>query len=74
MPVTCPVCSKGLYSYQSRIECTSCQGWVHHDNRLKCSGLTDSEFDEHVKNQDKLYECDYCVGLKIAKENNSVFF
>jgi hypothetical protein len=30
--------------------------------------------DDHVKNQDKLFECDHCVGLKIAKENNSIFF
>ena len=26
-----------------------------------------------MRDSDKLYECDHCVGLKIANENNSVF-
>ena len=73
MPKICSVCSKEVYSYQSCIECSTCRGWVHHNNRLKCSSLTDFEFDEHVRDSDKLYECDHCVGLKIANENNSVF-
>ena len=74
MPFICPVCSKKFYSQsQNCIQCDTCQGWVHHDNRLKCSGLTDSEFEEHQNNEYRPYECDHCVSVKIAKENNSVF-
>ena len=74
MPSTCPVCTKRLYnSYQSSVQCTSCNGWVHHSNNLKCSGLTETEFEIHQKNPEKPYECDHCVSVKIAKENNSYF-
>ena len=47
--------------------------WVHHGNRLKCSGLTDSEYQEHRSDEHKPFECDRCVGVRIAKANNSVF-
>ena len=40
---------------------------------MKCSSLTDTEFEEHVNDQDKPFECDHCVGIKIATENNSYF-
>ena len=74
MPPTCPVCTKRLYNnYQNSVQCTSCNGWVHHDNRLKCSGLTDIEFEDHQKDPNKPYECDHCISQKIAKENNSYF-
>ena len=73
MPNTCPVCTKKLYSYQNALECTTCSGWVHHDNRLKCSGLTENEFQEHSNDQNKPFECDNCIALKIAKINNSYF-
>ena len=73
MPYICPVCSKNYYSYQNCIQCDTCQGWVHHDNRLRCSGLTDNEFEEHQKDPHKPFECDHCVSVKIAKEYNSVF-
>ena len=73
MPNICPVCSKNNYPYQNRIQCDTCQGWVHHDNRLKCSGLTNNEFKEHVDDEYKAFVCDHCVSVKIAKENNSIF-
>ena len=74
MPFICPVCSKSYYSQsQNCIQCDTCQGWVHHENRLRCSGLTDTEFEEHLKDEFKPYECDHCISVKIAKENNSVF-
>ena len=74
MPYICPVCSKNVYSQaQNSILCDSCQGWVHHDNRLKCSGLTDAEFEAHNNDEYKPYECDHCVAKKIAHENNSIF-
>ena len=74
MPYICPVCSKSYYPQsQNCIQCGTCQGWVHHENRLRCSGLTDAEFEEHQNDEYKPYECDHCVSVKIAKENNSVF-
>ena len=74
MPPTCPVCTKSVYnSYQNSVQCTFCNGWVHHDNRLKCSGLTEIEFENHQKDPDKPFECDHCVSVKIASENNSYF-
>ena len=74
MPYICPVCSKSYYPQsQNCIQCDTCQGWVHHENRLRCSGLTETEFEEHQNNEYKPYECDHCVSVKIAKENNSVF-
>ena len=74
MPPTCPVCTKSVYnSYQNSVQCTFCNGWVHHDNRLKCSGLTEIEFENHQNDPDKPFECDHCVSVKIASENNSYF-
>ena len=74
MPPTCPVCTKSVYnSYQNSVQCTFCNGWVHHDNRLKCSGLTETEFENHQKDPDKPFECDHCISVKIANENNSYF-
>ena len=73
MPLICPVCSKQKYSYQDVIECTRCKGWVHHGNRLECSGLTDAEYLEHVNDEYKPFQCDHCTNEIIAKANNSVF-
>ena len=73
MPVICPVCNKNLHSYQGRVECTTCSGWVHHGNMLKCSGLTETEFEEHKNDVTKPFECDHCVNVKIAQANNSIF-
>ena len=74
MPSTCPVCTKIVYnSYQSSVQCTFCHGWVHHGNLLKCSSLTEAEFDDHQNNPEKPFECDNCISIKIAEENNSRF-
>ena len=73
MPSICPVCSKSCFSSQNVIECTSCRKWVHHGNRLKCSSMTDGEFKEHVSNEFRLFECDHCVAMRVAKENNAIF-
>ena len=69
----CPVCTKNLHSYQNRLQCTNCFGWIHHGNRLSCSNLTDAEFDEHVNDVDKPFTSDRCVSENIFKDNNSVF-
>ena len=74
MPYICPVCSKNYYPQsQDCLQCDTCKGWVHHDNRLKCSGLTDAEFKEHANDEFKPFECDHCVAVKIAKENGAIF-
>ena len=73
MPPICPVCLKNCYPSQNTVECTVCKKWVHHDNRLKCSGLTDFEFQEHTLNEFKPFECDHCIGVRVASENNSIF-
>ena len=73
MPSICPVCSKSCHSSQNVVECTSCNSWVHHGNRLRCSGLTDFEFQEHSIDEFKPFECDHCISLRISRENNSVF-
>ena len=73
MPNICPVCSKKSYPYQSGIQCDSCKKWVHHGNRLLCSGLTDVEFSEHLSDEYKPFECEHCVSKRIADENKSIF-
>ena len=40
---------------------------------LKCSGLTETEFEEHKNDVTKPFECDHCVNVKIAQANNSIF-
>ena len=73
MPYICPVCSKQYHASQNCLQCDTCKGWVHHGNRLKCSGLTDVEFAEHQSDEHKPFECDHCVALKIAAENGTYF-
>ena len=73
MPLSCTVCSKNCHSYQGRIQCTSCEGWVHHGNRLNCSGMTDTEFEHHITDELRPFECDHCVNCRISRTNSSVF-
>ena len=73
MPLICTVCSKTCHSYQGRIQCTSCDGWVHHGNRLNCAGMTDTEFEHHITDELRPFECDHCVNCRISRTNSSVF-
>ena len=74
MPHKCPVCTKFWYtSYQNALQCTNCHGWVHHGNTLKCLSLTDAEYEEHLNDIYKPFDCDHCISERIAKNNNSVF-
>ena len=73
MPHVCPVCSKNCHSSQNWLECTFCLKWVHHGNRLQCSGLTDTEFAEHKADELKPFECDHCISERNAKINNEIF-
>ena len=67
MPYICPNCNKKWYHSQASIQCTSCEGWVHHNNRLNCSGLTDTEFDCHMNTSSKPFSCDKCLAESNAK-------
>ena len=73
MPLNCTVCSKNCHSYQHRIRCTSCEGWVHHGNRHNCSGMTDTEFETHINDELKPFECDRCINESISRSNSSLF-
>ena len=73
MPQKCPVCTKPCHSSQIFLQCTECFGWIHHDNRLKCSGLTDAEYEEHINDIYKPFKCDHCVSEFISKANNTIF-
>ena len=73
MPSICAVCSKNCYSSQNVVECSTCKKWIRHGNRLKCSGLTDFEFHEHTLDEFKPFECDHCIGVDVASDNNSIF-
>ena len=73
MPHICPVCTKGCYTSQNWLECTLCKKWVHHGNRLQCSGLTDIEFEEHKSDELKPFECDHCISEKISRAHNEIF-
>ena len=51
-----------LVCSQKFIQCTSCLEWVHHNNKSNCSGLTNTEFEMHCKDDSKPWECDKCCG------------
>jgi hypothetical protein len=73
MPYICSVCTKNYYSYQSCLQCDRRKSWIHHGNKLSCSGLSDAEFVEHQVDEYKPFECDNCIMEHNAKVNNSVF-
>ena len=47
--------------------CSLCGRWVHHNNRLNCSALSDSEYNCHVNDKDRYYECDTCLCKRKSK-------
>ena len=67
MSYICPNCDKKWYHGQASIQCTSCEGWVHHNNRLNCSGLTDTEFDCYMNTSSEPFSCDKCLAESNAK-------
>ena len=60
MPFICPICTQKWRTGQKSIQCTSCSGWVHHNNKNNCSGLTNTEFTTHCNDSGKPWECDKC--------------
>ena len=67
MPHICPVCTKPNRNGQNSIQCSTCNGWVHHKNRLNCSGITNIEFEVHNNDESKFYECDSCTASLTLK-------
>ena len=65
MPYICPICSKPWRTNQKSIECSTCLKWVHHNNRIHCSGLTDQEFSSHANDSDLIFNCDKCVAKEV---------
>ena len=61
----CPVCTDKWKSNQKSIQCTSCLGWVHHNNNRNCSGLTNTEFITHCNDGNKFWECDKCISKSL---------
>ena len=66
MSFVCPICNHQCKSNQKSIQCTSCLGWVHHNNRNNCSGITNTEFHDHCNNIGKYFECDKCCSKSIC--------
>ena len=67
--IICPVCCKILRPKQSFILCTSCDKSVHHNNRGKCSGLSNPNFIAYQSTQSSIWNCPACV----AKSNIDIF-
>ena len=70
MPCKCPVCHE-ICSDGNSIKCTTCNGWVHHDNLSNCSRLTDSEYQAHIVDKKKQWKCERCVMVDQHKYNFS---
>ena len=61
MSYFCPICDQKWKAGQKSIQCTSCLGWIHHNNRINYSGLIDTEFENHCNDDNKPWECDKCI-------------
>ena len=61
MSYICPICTDKWKTNQKSIQCSSCLGWVHHNNKKNCSGLTNMEFELHLIDVNKQWECDRCI-------------
>ena len=59
------MCTGNLKNGQKSIQCTSCLGWVHCNNKNNCSGLTNVEFEIHCIDNDKFWECDKCISKSL---------
>ena len=57
MKFKCPLCNKDRKEGQESIQCSTCNQWVHHNNRKKCSLLTNNDFTSHKDNEDLLWNC-----------------
>ena len=63
MKFKCPICEKNWRKGQNSIQCFNCKCWVHHNNRLKCSKLSNAEFSCHLSDQNLNWNCAKCDQL-----------
>ena len=70
----CPVCDNNVTHIQRTIQCVNCEGLGHHHNQKNCSGLTDIEFNLHIRylNSNINFECDKCLSNKTS--GNFLYF
>ena len=66
MSYICPICNLMWKTNQKSMQCTSCFGWVHHNNKDNCSGLTNTEFKLHCEDDSKYWECDNCCSKSMS--------
>ena len=45
---------------QESIQCSTCNQWVHHNNRNNCSLLTNKDFNSHSDNVNLSWNCAKC--------------
>ena len=69
MKYKCPVCEKNWKKGDASILCSNCNGWVHHNNRLKCSKLSNEDFVNHTLNDDLSWTCVKCDLLVLPFNN-----
>ena len=67
MPFICSVCAKPCRKGQKSIQCSKCNEWVHHNNRLNCSNTTNYEFELHMNDDNIFFECDTCSAVLTVK-------
>ena len=76
MKFKCPLCNNNWKEGQETIQCCTCNQWVHHNNRKKCSLLTNKDFTSHKNNEDLLWNCAKCdaVNFPFNNINENDFF
>ena len=62
----CIGCDKQVKEQQNAIECTSCKKWTH----LKCTRVTEKEFEKHNANTKATWHCTKCAVLKKTNATN----
>ena len=60
MKFKCPLCTKKWKEGQESIQCSTCNQWVHHNNKNNCSLLTNKDFNSHSDNVNLSWNCAKC--------------
>ena len=62
----CSTCTKGVND-EDAIFCSACDHWVH----LKCTDLTETQFNYHINNPEETYFCLKCTTPNSTSSSNS---
>ena len=75
MSYTCPICKLNWRKNQESIQCSNCNNWIHHNNKSKCSLLSDIDFKLHIGVDDIPWNCAICDAelLPFATLDDSLF-